>query len=83
MTDNNKQKSKSELIDAIREELGFFYIESGNEYVLEVMVDKLNPHTAVAFSSYIVLNDKPKVIRYEIASKNSKTIISNKLIIDE
>ena len=35
----NKQKSKSELIDAIQEELGFFYIESGDDYILEIVID--------------------------------------------
>ena len=76
------EPTKEESIEEIQRTLGYFYVKSDKKFIIQLVVDKINQHTAVAFPAYILLNDIPKKLKYTIRSKKNGDIISRSISIN-
>lgn len=65
----------------IRNLLGYFYAKDDSEYILEVTIDNINQHTAVAFPTVILIKDVVTEIPYTIKSKKQSQIISGSILV--
>ena len=67
--------------EEIKDLLGYFYAKDNSGYIVEVTIDNINQHTAVAFPTIILIKDTIKEIPYTIKSKHQPHIISGNISI--
>ena len=69
-----KKASKKQQCENIKIFLGYHYILDNDNYVVELVFDKINQNTSVAFPTVILLKNHISKINYIIKSKKNPVV---------